>query len=205
MVSESLAAPYLPAGPLPSADIVLYVDFDGVLQHQAVMWHRKRGIYMSPIEAPGRLLFEWAHHLEAAISEFPAVSLVLSSSWCVKPGYGKALRHLPEPLRSRFIGGTFHRRHHGADEWILQSFRAAPRWKQILADVERRKPRVWLALDDDVADWPDHLRANLVACDGATGLSDPLVLADLKEKLAVTSIPGAARAVPSGLREDDPK
>ncbi|MCT9811357.1 HAD domain-containing protein [Acidovorax sp. Be4] len=168
---------------LRHTDVALYIDFDGVLHHQAAMWHHKRGIYMNPLEAPGRSLFEWAHILEHMLEEFPNVQLVLSSTWCVKPGYSQSLQWLPATLRARFVGGTFHRRHHGADPWILEAFRATPRWRQILADVERRLPRAWLALDDDVADWPEQLRQNLIACNGTTGLSCPHVQDELREKL----------------------
>lgn len=183
MKVSGLAAPYHLASPPRRADVLVYVDFDGVLHHEAVHWHPRRGIYMHPIEAPGRVMFEWVHLLDGILSEFPAVMLVLSSTWCVRPGFGKALKFLPQSLRSRFIGGTFHRRHHGADEWILQSFRAAPRWQQILSDVGRRHPVAWLALDDDVKDWPVDLLPNLIACEGDTGLSDRRVQAELREKL----------------------
>ena len=47
----------------------------------------------------------------------------------------------------------------------------------------RRKPRQWLALDDDLEDWPESSRQNLVACDGFTGLSSPEVQCELREKL----------------------
>jgi len=180
---QNLATPYLPAPPLPRVDLALYVDFDGVLQHESVMWHRRRGIYMNQLEAPGRTLFEWTHHLEQSLKDFPDIFLVLSSTWCINPGYGKALKRLPESLRSKFVGGTYHKRVHGADPWLLQSFRSTPRWKQIADDVARRKPSAWLALDDDVEDWPDHLRDNLVACDGSTGLSELRVREELRGKL----------------------
>jgi len=179
----SLASPYFAPSPARRAEVLLYVDFDGVLHHEAVLWHHRRGIYMSQKEAAGRVLFEWVGFLESIALEFPHVGLVLSSTWCVRPGFGKALKFLPRTLAARFIGGTFHRRHHGADEWTLQAFRTTPRWKQILGDVERRQPRAWLALDDDVEDWPDHLRENLIACDGSTGLSSFSVREELEKKL----------------------
>lgn len=47
----------------------------------------------------------------------------------------------------------------------------------------RRKPRQWLALDDDLEEWPESSRQNLVACDGSTGLSSPEVQCELREKL----------------------
>jgi len=184
-VLVDLAAAYFPYVPgTRHAGTVVYVDFDGVLQHEAVMWHRRRGIYMSPTEAPGHTLFEWTHHLEEALLAFPDVALVLSSTWCIRPGFGKALKRLPESLRLKFVGGTFHRRVHGADPWLLQSFRSTPRWKQIANDVARRQPQAWLAIDDDTEDWPDDLRNNLVACQGSTGLSSPEVRAELRRKLA---------------------
>lgn len=181
---HGLAAPYFAPSVRPrSARIVLYLDFDGVLHHEAAMWSPKRGAFISPIDGPGRTLFEWAHHLEAELVDFPDVKLVLSSSWCVKPGFGKSIKRLSANLQRRFIGGTFHKRFHGIDPWTTESFRAAPRWKQILGDAQRREPSAWLVLDDDVADWPAELRANLVACNGATGLSCAEVRDELHSKL----------------------
>ncbi len=165
------------------ARVVLYLDLDGVVQHEAVMWHGRRGIYMSTEDAPGRKLFEWLPHLEDALSPFPQVALVLSSSWCVWPGYSRTLKRFPEGLRERFIGGTFHKRIHGADSSAMESFRATPRGMQIWADVQRRKPLQWLALDDDAEGWPDWACSNLIACDGATGLSCRRVQVELRESL----------------------
>lgn len=139
---------------------------------------------MSPNEAAGHTLFEWVPHLEDALAPFPHVALVLSSTWCIKPGFGKTIKKFPASLRSRFIGGTFHKGAHGADPWLIESFRSTPRGQQIWADVQRRKPKHWLALDDDVAGWPSFELQNLVACDGTTGLSCPHVQLELRQKLA---------------------
>ena len=88
--------------------MVLYLDLDGVVQHEAVLYHPKRGIYMSPIQT-GRVLFEWIPILEGILRPYPDVALVLSSTWCIRPGYAKTLERLPSSLGSRFIGGTYHR------------------------------------------------------------------------------------------------
>ncbi|UJB66453.1 hypothetical protein YS110_17665 [Acidovorax sp. YS12] len=179
----SSSAPYLPISKPRSADTVLYLDLDGVVHHEAVLWHPRRGIYMSPQEAADHTLFEWLPILEEELAQHPAVALVLSSTWCIRPGYAKTLQRLPEQLRARFIGGTYHKRVHGADPWNLVSFRSTPRGVQILADVQRRKPRHWIALDDDIEDWPISAISNLVACDGTTGLSNPEVRRELRHKL----------------------
>ena len=174
---------YLPASTPRSADVVLYLDLDGVVHHEAVLWHPRIGIYMSPHGAVGRTLFEWVPILEEELTPYPSVALVLSSTWCIRPGYAHTLKRLPESLRSRFIGGTYHKRIHGADPWNLASFRSTPCGMQILADVQRRKPRHWVALDDDIEDWPQSAIGNLIACEGTTGLSNPEVRHELRRKL----------------------
>lgn len=183
MTPAHLGAPYTAAPPPRTADVILYLDLDGAVHHEAVYWHPRRGVFMSPKHAPGRTLFEWVSILEEILLPYPEVALVLSSTWCIQPGYGKTLKRLPETLRSRFIGGTYHRRAHGADPLTQAAFRSTPRGLQVLADAKRRKPRHWLALDDDVEDWPDSARENLVACDGERGLSDPKVREELRRKL----------------------
>jgi hypothetical protein len=163
--------------------IVLYLDIDGVLHHEEVLWGAKKGIYMCPRLAPNHSLFEWAHFLIAALAPFPEIQLVLSSSWCRTPGYGKTLKRLPLELRKRFIGGTFHKQIHGADPWLLKQFVELPRGVQVFNDVCRRKPMAWLALDDDDEGWPELVRGNLIKCDGATGLSAQSVRDELHLKL----------------------
>lgn len=182
-MSAGPLTPYIPASTPRSADVILYLDLDGVVHHEKVLWHPRRGIYMSPYQASGHVLFEWLPILEEELASHPSVALVLSSTWCIRPGYAKTLQHLPEKLRSRFIGGTYHKRVHGADPWSLASFRSTPRGMQVLADVQRRKPRYWIALDDDVDGWPQLAIDNLVACEGNTGLSDPEVQRELRRRL----------------------
>lgn len=173
---------HVPENITPPA-LVVYLDFDGVLHHEAVMWHSRRGIYMCPKQAPGHALFEWLHFLEEALQPYPSAKLVLSSSWCIKPGYSAALKRLPLTLRERFIGGTFHRRFHGADSYKLSKFQEMPRGMQIWRDVERRQPLQWLAIDDNAEGWPERAQDNLIRCDGSAGLSSQRVQDELSEKL----------------------
>lgn len=122
-------------------------------------------------------------HLERALTPFPQVALILSSSWCVWPGYGKTLKRLPPTLRDRFVGGTYHQREHGSDPRLKAAFQSTTRGQQVVADVLRRRPGQWLALDDHTENWPEWALPNLVACDGRTGLSDVRVQAELDVKL----------------------
>ena len=148
---------------------------------------------MSPYEAAGHSLFEWVPILESVLQPHPAVALVLSSTWCILPGYSATLKRLPATLSARFIGGTYHKRVHGVDPWNLSMFRTTPRGVQVQEDAQRRKPKQWIALDDDLEDWPDSCRQNLVACEGTTGLSNPEVQHELREKLRSCHVALSAR------------
>jgi hypothetical protein len=50
-----------------TAEIVLYLDLDGVVQDENVRWDRRRGVYMA---TPNRTLFEWVPHLEQLLAPF---------------------------------------------------------------------------------------------------------------------------------------
>lgn len=126
---------------------------------------------MSEVLAPGHTLFEWADILEGLLGPYPGVALVLSSSWCVRLGYAATLDWLPPRLSVRFIGATYHSKVHGTDPWTKSDFTNLPRGEQVCADVERRQPRYWAALDDDEENWPAGALNNLIACDGRYGLS----------------------------------
>lgn len=70
MVRQTLdsATPYIPASAPRSADVVLYLDLDGVVHHEAVLWHPRKGIYMSPYQATDHALFEWLPRLEEVLA-----------------------------------------------------------------------------------------------------------------------------------------
>lgn len=163
------------------ADALVYLDFDGVIQYHEVYSHPKKGVH---IKEPGRALFEWAHYLEALLQPHPEFRIVLSTSWARRPGFGRAKKRLPERLQERVIGATFHRRVHGADLVLEQSFASRPRGEQVWADVQRREPLVWCALDDDGEDWPGQCREHLVLCKSTEGLSDPETRLAVAERFA---------------------
>ncbi len=91
-------------------------------------------------------------------------------------------RRLTHGLQARVVGATYHSRMDPAE------FAAAPRGMQIWSDVLRRKPKAWLALDDDWLHWPSWCRENLIRTDPVLGISAPGVLAELKTKLAAMHV-----------------
>jgi len=156
--------------------VVLYLDFDGVLHHEDVWWHPRRGAY---INTPGYRVFEHMHLLEEALEPFPHVLIVLSTSWVRVRRFSGALKRLSPSLRARVIGATFH------TNMKRTAFEALPRGVQILNDVARRQPCHWVALDDDSESWPVEHAKRLILCDGALGVSAPGVLDALRERLAL--------------------
>ena len=155
-------------------EVVLYLDFDCVLHQEDVWWHPSRGAYMN---TPGYTLFEHAHLLEDVLSSFPEVRIVLSTSWVRVRSFSPATKRLSPGLRSRVIGATFH------TQLNAGIFQDLPCGVQVLNDVARRKPRCWLALDDDVEGWPSKSMGHLVQTDEVLGISAPSVLENLRMHL----------------------
>jgi HAD domain in Swiss Army Knife RNA repair proteins len=155
--------------------VVLYLDFDGVLHHENIWWHPRRGPY---VNTPGYQLFEHMPLLENVLTSFPEVRIVLSTSWVRVRRYSRAAKRLSPDLRERVIGATFHTRMNRTD------FEALPRGVQILNDVVRRRPSHWVALDDDAEGWVPEYREYLIHCDSVLGISAPGVLDALKTRLS---------------------
>ncbi len=159
-----------------SGQMVVYLDYDGVLHHENVLWHPRIGPYLSAPE--GYVLFQHAELLEELLAPYQAIKIVLSTSWVRRYGCRKTAKSLPPSLRERVVGATFH------SKMDKEPFAAAPRGMQVWSDVLRRKPRDWLAVDDDYLHWPAWCRERLVRTHEHEGISDPAVLAELKQKLA---------------------
>ncbi len=162
---------------------MLYLDFDGVLHSHAVYVSRKLGIHFGDeaIEHGKRTghvhrLFEHAALFESLLEPYPQVKIVLSTTWA-QSGYTQARKRLPESLQARCIGATFHR------AMSKQLFRQASRGMQVYADVWRRKPDRWLAVDDDSFGWPIWAIDQLIRSDKNLGISAPHVLAELAAKM----------------------
>lgn len=158
--------------------LVLYLDFDGVLHHENCLWHPRKGAYLV---APERYkLFQHAELLAQMLSPYPEVQIVLSTSWVRRYGMSTTAKRLPAALRSRVAGATFHSRHMRKDDFMLM-----PRGQQVHEDVLRRRPRDWLALDDDAEGWPPESAGKFIQSHDTEGISHPLVLEQLKAALEV--------------------
>ena len=155
--------------------LILYLDFDGVLHHENVLWHPRIGAYL---RAPdGYVLFQHAELLERLLEPYPQVQIVLSTSWVRRYGVTKSAKNLRPALRQRVIAATYH------SAMNEDAFTAQPRGVQVLNDVRRRQPLAWLALDDDHVDWPTEALDHYVRTHEQAGISDPAVLAVLERKL----------------------
>lgn len=163
-----------------SSSGVLYLDFDGVLHPAEVFRQRGGGMYL-PVhfQERGHRLFEHAGLLVQLLKPYPLVGIVLSTSWARVLGYDKARSQLPHPLASRVIGATYHSAMRYAAEFEQMS-----RGQQVLADVSRRRPAAWLAVDDDGELWPAAHQEKLVLAHPDAGISEPGVRARLEQALA---------------------
>jgi hypothetical protein len=62
-------------------------------------------------------------------------------------------------------------------------FRWLPRGQQVFEDVLRRRPREWLALDDNEEGWPPEHAHRHVLTHMYEGISDADVQAEIAQKL----------------------
>ncbi|KWU23361.1 HAD domain-containing protein [Burkholderia cenocepacia] len=155
---------------------VLYLDFDGVL-HPNEVYQTKKGIVL---RAPGHNLFEHAPIIERLLTPYPDVRIVLSTSWVLAKGFSFARDQLPEALRSRVIGATFHRQYMRRDEFVCMS-----RGMQVYSDSTRRGAGGWIALDDDSVGWPKANLHQLVFCEEDVGLGSEDTQRELVEQLDI--------------------
>jgi hypothetical protein len=163
--------------------LVLYLDYDGVLHPEGVYAQRGRGPYIAYPE--GHTLFEHAPLLEAVLEPYPAVRIVLSTSWVrAYKSLRRVAKRLTPQLQARVIGATYHTQ---IDPTL---FAQAARGMQIWSDVLRRRPADWLAIDDDYFGWPAWCKDKLVVTDAILGISAPAVLEELCAKLEKMAVRG---------------
>jgi hypothetical protein len=162
---------------MPDLDVI-YLDFDGVLHPADVYRYRDKPTIR--LKSPGHFLFESCEVLERLLEPYPSVRIVLSTSWVRTFEYDLSREQLPEGLRARVIGATWHSKLPNA-----KIFTDLSRYVQIRDDVRRRQPRTWLAIDDDGDGWLAEEAAHLVLTRPELGLSDPHAQAHLKERLSL--------------------
>lgn len=169
------------------ADEVLFLDFDGVLHPQEVYAHRKKGIFLV---SDGHQLFEHCSLLEELLAPYPNVKVVLTTTWVRVKSFSYAKKRLTPGLQARVIGATYHTDmrfegslYGGGYGFAHSPFATMTRYAQIWQNLNRRAPKTWLALDDDVEGWPQSERDWLVAPFDEQGIANPQVLAELKAKL----------------------
>jgi len=163
--------------------LILFLDFDGVLHPDAAYLEKGRPV----LRAEGEF-FMWAPYLVEALAEHPDVKIVLSTSWARSIGFSRAKGYLPEDLRKRVIGATWHSGmgksefggwSHAASTW----WDDASRYQQICRYVERARLDDWIAIDDDDEGWAKSAGHRLIRTDPDKGIADPEALALLHERI----------------------
>lgn len=151
---------------------LLYLDYDGVLHPDEV--YRVRGRIILCHE--GRL-FEWAPLLAECLEPYPAVRIVLSTSWVRVLSFNEARERLPNALAERVVGATWHSSMN--QNWWL----GLSRYQQIHLHARRHRVERWLAVDNDNEGWPREQAHRLVLTDSILGIAPPDSLSLLRNRL----------------------
>ena len=161
--------------PLPGFnEILLYLSFDGCLHTRDRTFDDVSGEY---IGTDGLKLFAHVPLLEDSLRPFPEVKIVLSTSWVFLFGKTAAMKRLSPNIRKRVVGATF------STEMNRMSYFSTPRGIQVLLDVEKRRPKNWLALDDDTEPWVLGTQSNFVQTNPELGINDPKVIRLIRQRL----------------------
>ncbi|SIT36596.1 conserved hypothetical protein [Paraburkholderia ribeironis] len=153
---------------------VLFLDFDGVL-HRFGAVRTRRGIVSI---SPAVQLFEFAPILVECLAPHDRLEIVLSTSWVYLLGYQRAKNALPGALSERVVGATYHSKYFDSDMWASKA-----RGTQILRYVLTHRLTRWLAIDDEIVGFGEHL-SHVVRCDENSGLGDVSTQTLLRTRLA---------------------
>ena len=153
--------------------MILFLDYDGVLHPDAAYLVHGR----PELRAEGDL-FMWAPILQDILAPYPDAQIVLSTSWVRVLGFSRARDFLPENLRRRVIGGTWHsamgRHAEGSHKIERNWFALASRYDQIATYIQRASSHIvdWIAIDDDGVGWDPNMLDHLILTERNLGLSD---------------------------------
>jgi hypothetical protein len=157
----------------------LFLDYDGVVHGGGATRHRKPP-NIRP-ELSGHQLFEHLPIVVSLLAPYPAVRIILSTSWVRELDFDRAKSYLTPELQQRVIGATYHRR-----LMLCSEFEDIPRHAQILQDVERRRPHRWLAIDDDFGEGvPQWAWTYFVQTPSTQGLGCAAAVEEFKHRLDV--------------------
>jgi hypothetical protein len=168
---------------------LLYLDYDNCL-HACDAYKAGDLIVLS---VRTETFFAFADVLECVLAPYPALQIVLSTSWVEAIGFEGALNSLPlASLRARLVGATFNPAEDSVATW-----RSTTRGHQVRRNVKKHGIKNWLALDDMRAGF-EGVEAHLVHRQPGVGLGDKDVQKLFAERLAAMF--GTPRLVPeSGM------
>ena len=156
---------------------VLFLDYDGVLHPDEVFLERGKPV----LRARGEL-FMWTPLLEAALVGYPEVRIVLSTSWARELRFARARDCLPEGLRSRVVGATWHSGMERIDGVSLERatwWDMVTRYEHIRRYANHARLSDWVAIDDRPEGWDDVDSGRLVRTHSSRGLSEQRVMNEL--------------------------
>ena len=144
-----------------TADLTLFLDFDGVLHPLWEPLEQTRGAkaYAGPffVHAP-RLV-------ELLTGYLPHIDIVISSTWGRRRDLATLQGLLPAPLAARVTDAIHHRL--PPLEAFDQRKGLTSRWAEIAWYREHVRPAIgdhWLAIDDNDSEWPTEAAKHLAHC-----------------------------------------
>ena len=167
---NTLKATPQPALEHRSATPTLFVDYDGTLH----AGHALLDTTTSEVTLDsGRPLLEYAPLLAEMLEPYPAVEIVLTTSWLQKLPFDQVLSYLPQELGRRVVGTTL-----GIKPRLSYVLNGSERTYVITSYVYGKGLKNWMAIDDSVygtlhfGRTPGEFADRFVLLDSSRGIRD---------------------------------
>ncbi|KVT96551.1 hypothetical protein WK60_08425 [Burkholderia ubonensis] len=172
-----------PTGELPPENHTptLFLDFDGTLHAGHALIDTQNQICLDS----GRSLFEFSPLLVEMLSPYPAVEIVLTTSWLRTLPFDEVVAYLPAELADRVVGTT-----KDISPRLGELKSGTDRTAAIASYAYGKRLRNWLAVDDSVhgaykfGREPGELLHHFVLLDAERGISDEQVQQRIRSWLA---------------------
>jgi hypothetical protein len=158
----------------------LFVDYDGTLHAGHALIDESGQITLDS----GRPMFQFAPLLIEMLEPYPAVEIILTTSWLQTMPEEKVISYLPAELARRVVGTT-----QGRKPRFSYLRNGTGRTDVITCYAFGKRMKYWLALDDSVfgahqfGPEPGELVRNFVLLDSARGISDDAAQQRIREWL----------------------
>lgn len=161
----------------PSGAPTIYLSFGGVMNVGHGVLDELGDITLDT----NRRLLEYAPYLVDALTPYPQVQIIVTTSWLHSLGAGRTIALLPDELRRRVVGTTL-----GTPPRLGEIKDGTAKTMSVIRHAAKHGLTRWLALDDEAWGVPSDFEQHFLHTESETALGAPEARKHLREWLEAT-------------------